>query len=81
MNTEVLLRKRHKALGEIPQLEEILRGSIVVVRRYCGKVGCRCTKGKKHRSLYVSQSNNGQSRLIYIPKAKEKEVYQLINNY
>lgn len=81
MNTAVLLQKRRRASKDIPRIEEILRGSIVVVERYCGKANCRCLKGHKHRSLYISQSNNGQSRLIYIPRTSEKKVRRLINNY
>ena len=81
MNTAILLQKRRKAARDIPRIEEILRGSIVVVKRYCGKVNCRCQKGHKHRSLYISQSNNGQSRLAYIPRALEERARQLTRNY
>lgn len=81
MNTATLLQKRRKGAKDIPRIEEILRGSIVVVKRYCGKANCRCQKGHKHRSLYISQSNNGRSRLIYIPQHSEKEVRRLIDNY
>ncbi len=81
MNAAMLLQKRRKAAKDIPRVEEILRGSIVMVKRYCGKANCRCLKGHKHRSLYISQSNNGQSRLIYIPRTSEKQVRRLIDNY
>mgnify|MGYP001561322281 FL=1 len=81
MNAAVLLRTRRKTAKAMPRAEEILRGSIVEVKRYCGKANCRCSKGHKHRSLYISQSNNGQSRLIYIPQRSEKEVRRLIDNY
>ena len=81
MNSNALLAKRRKSAKEIPHVEEILRGSIVVVKRYCGKANCRCLKGFKHRSLYVSQSNKGESRLVYIPRHSEKEVRRLIHNY
>lgn len=81
MGSATLIGKRRKAARKIPPVEEILRGSIVVVKRYCGKTNCRCFKGFKHRSLYVSQSNKGQSRLVYIPQRSEKEVRRLIRNY
>jgi len=81
MQKHVLLEKRRKAAKEMPRAEEILRGSIVMVKRYCGKVNCRCLKGHKHRSLYISQSNKGESRLVYIPQRSEKEVRRLIRNY
>lgn len=81
MNAAVLLQTRRKAAKAMPRIEEILRGSIVEVKRYCGKPNCRCSKGRKHRSLYISQSNNGSSRLIYIPQHSEKEARRLIDNY
>lgn len=81
MENATLIRKRRKAARKIPPIEKILRGSIVVVKRYCGKANCRCLKGHKHRSLYISQSNKGESRLIYIPQRSEKEVRRLIRNY
>lgn len=81
MDSSMLLEKRRKAAHTLPQIQEILRGSIVIVKRYCGKANCRCAKGHKHRSLYISQSNNGQSRLKYIPRLSEKEASRLIKNY
>lgn len=81
MQKHALLEKRRKAAKEMPRVEEIMRGSIVMVKRYCGKASCRCLKGHKHRSLYISQSNKGESRLIYIPQRSEKEVRRLIRNY
>jgi hypothetical protein len=30
----------------------LLRGSLVVMRRQCGKPGCRCLQGEMHASLY-----------------------------
>jgi hypothetical protein len=81
MESATLIGKRLKAAKKIPPVEEILRGSIVVVKRYCGKANCRCLKGHKHRSMYISQSNKGESRLIYIPQRSENEVRRLIRNY
>ena len=81
MERAMLIGKRRKSARKIPPAEEILRGSIVVVKRYCGKANCRCLKGHKHRSMYISQSNKGESRLIYIPQRSENEVRRLISNY
>ncbi len=81
MQKHALLEKRRKTAKGILRAGEILRGSIVIVKRYCGKANCRCLKGHKHRSLYISQSNKGESRLIYIPQRSEKEVCRFIRNY
>ena len=62
-------------------VDDVIRGSCVVMRRTCGYDNCRCTKGHKHRSLYVSQYDKGSPRMIYIPKKNEKEVKRLVANY
>lgn len=81
MDDTVRWPQRRQAARQMPPLEEILRGSVVIVNRYCGKPSCRCLKGYKHRALYVSQSQKGKPRLVYIPQRSEKEVRMLIRNY
>jgi len=81
MDASVLLKKRREAAKQRPQLEKVLRGSIVIVKRSCGKAGCRCQRGQKHQSLYVSQSNNGKTRMIYIPHKAEDETRRWVDNY
>ena len=75
------MKKRSQITKQAPQLEETIRGSVVMVSRHCGKAGCRCQKGEKHRSLYVSQSREGKTRMIYIPKRSEEEARRLTDNY
>ena len=65
----------------LPAIDDIIRGSPVVMERVCGSSSCRCLKGHKHRSLYVSQYHKGSSRMVYIPKEHEKKVLKMVNNY
>ena len=76
-----LLKKRREVAKRIPWIQEVMRGSIVMMDRYCGNATCRCQKGFKHRSLYVSQRYKGRTRMIYIPKRSEADVRRYINNY
>ena len=76
-----MLKKRREAAKGMPRIQEIMRGSIVMMDRHCGNASCRCQKGFKHRSLYVSQRYKGKTRMIYIPKRSEATVRRLINNY
>lgn len=47
----------------------LLRGSLVLQHRSCGKPYCRCQKGQKHPALYLhTRSGDGRVR-IYIPPA------------
>ena len=72
-----LLKKRRG----IPRIQEVIRGSIVIMERHCGKANCHCQKGSKHRSLYISQRYAGKTRMIYVPKSSEGLVRRLIDNY
>ena len=65
----------------LPAICDIVRGSAVVMERVCGKPTCRCLKGQKHRSLYISQYHKGGQRMVYIPKSYEKKVLGMIKNY
>lgn len=66
---------------KLPRIDDVICGSVVVMQRACGKIGCRCLKGYKHRSVYVSQYHKGAPRMVYIPKKNEKTVLRLVNNY
>jgi len=62
----------HKKLRrEIALSREVLKGSLVVMRRVCGKPNCACRKGRKHVSLYLSRSIAGRTSMIYIPRGNE----------
>jgi hypothetical protein len=76
-----LLKKRREAAKGISRIQEVIRGSLVIMARHCGNAACRCQKGFKHRSLYVSQRHKGKTRMIYIPKRSEATVRRLISNY
>ena len=65
----------------MPKPEECIRGSLVIMNRFCGKPNCRCLKGQKHESVYLSQSFKGKTRMIYISQAKVKKAAEQIKNY
>jgi hypothetical protein len=46
----------------------MIRGSVVVHRRRCGKANCRCADGEAlHESTVLSYSEAGRSRLLMLP--------------
>jgi hypothetical protein len=46
----------------------MIRGSVVVHRRRCGKANCRCADGEAlHESTVLSYSEGGRSRLLMLP--------------
>ena len=59
----------------------IIKGSLVDLKHTCGKKGCKCYKGEKHVSLYISRSIKNKTKMIYIPKSKEKEVRECVKRF
>lgn len=78
---DFLMKSRHASTKIAPPIEEVIHGNIVTVARKCGKPSCRCRKGLKHHSMYISQSAKGKTRMVYIPKKHEDEVRRLVQNY
>jgi len=76
-----LKEKRTRIAKSKPRSSKIIKGSLVKIKRTCGKANCQCTKGKKHVSLYLSQSKQGKTRMTYIPKRQEKKVMEYVNRY
>jgi len=66
---------------EIALSREVIRGSVVFLRRACGKTNCRCARGQKHRSLYLSRSKNGKTSMTYVPKKHEQKLLEASGRY
>lgn len=60
--------------------EPLLRGSLVLMHRVCGKEGCHCQQGEKHASWYLAVRRGKQRKMIYIPPAMEETVRQWVEN-
>lgn len=81
MNEGIVLKKRRKIARKIPNVEECIRGSLVIMNRACGKPNCHCLKGQRHKAIYISQSHAGKTRMFYIPGSKEQKAHQYVENY
>jgi hypothetical protein len=68
---------RSRVVGDVAK-NPLLRGSLVVMRRQCGKPGCHCQQGEKHASLYLAVRAGKRRTMIYIPAALEETVRQWV---
>lgn len=59
----------------------LIRGSVVKVRRYCGKAQCRCRDGKLHETWALSYSQNGRTRMIPLREEDVTITRQAIKRY
>ena len=74
--------ERHARSRAVQHLADnaLLRGSLVSMERTCGKPGCHCQRGEKHRSLYLSVRWENRRRMIYVPAAMEQTVRGWVEN-
>lgn len=75
------LRSRLRAL--LNKSEGFLHGSLIVMARRCGKAQCRCATSDehKHRSLYLGQTRQGKSSMLYLTKHVHDQARQGVEDY
>ena len=78
------LRRRRKALlRKLPDLEAILKGSLIERYKRCGKPGCKCARGRGHGpKYYLSISRTGARPLMeYVPREYHDQVQEYLANH
>ena len=61
--------------------KEFVRGTLSIRERVCGKPNCKCQRGEKHVSLFLTRGKDGKIEQLYIPKQKEELVRKWVKNY
>jgi len=74
-------RSARSKLAQLLHSRVVLRGSLVSMARVCGKPSCKCTRGHKHVSLYLSTRVGTQRKMIYIPPQMEADVRSWVEPY
>jgi hypothetical protein len=74
-------RDRRSRLAQLAHGAGLLRGTLAIRERVCGKPNCRCTEGKKHVSLYLVASYGGRPRQLFIPTDWEPQVRRWVQQY
>jgi hypothetical protein len=74
-------RRARSRLAQLLHDHDVICGSVVSMARTCGKAGCRCERGEKHVSLYLSAKVEGKRRMVYIPPELEEEVRGRVGAY
>ena len=46
---------------------ELLRGSLITLRRRCGKMNCHCLQDQPHETPALSYSQAGKTRILTLP--------------
>lgn len=59
----------------------LLRGSLIVLRRRCGKPTCHCAKGQPHTTPALSFSQKGKTRILTLLPAQLPTVRAALRRY
>ncbi len=59
----------------------LIKGNVYEMSRKCGKANCSCTRGLMHRSMVLSWSEGGRTRLFSLPPEQVHEVTQKSREY
>jgi hypothetical protein len=62
--------------------QRLLRGSLLERPKFCGKPGCKCTKGQPHPpSLYLSHLEKGAVRHLFIREKDHERARKEAHSY
>jgi hypothetical protein len=59
----------------------MIKGTVYEQRRKCGKTNCYCADGEPHRSMMLSRSDQGRTKLMTIPSGHLKDFQVLTERY
>ena len=76
-----LSKRRDKALHELQNLGNLMRGSLVTTGVRCGAPNCECAKGHKHQKVHLSVNLKGRTRTAYVGEKRADQVQELLDEY
>lgn len=76
MTVRQLRARRRRLARSLPDVEELVAGSVVEQGRRCGKEGCRCTRDELHGpyTYVVLPRTGGRTRTVYVPAGAAEAV-------
>jgi hypothetical protein len=76
-----LIRELEASLEVAFSRSPVVKGNVYELARKCGKPNCICTRGQLHRSMVLSWSEGGKSRLFSIPSERVGELKEKSEEY
>jgi len=73
-NAKFYKKMRDSKLKELQKINLFINGSLVQMARVCGNKNCKCAKGKKHKSYYLTRSIAGKTKTVYVTREAEKDI-------
>ena len=79
------IKRRERLLGGLPDLKEVLRGSLVTRYRRCGVKSCHCAvegdPGHGPAYYLMVTVGTGNTLQVYVPEEHKKQVENWIENF
>ena len=66
--------RRAVLLRQFKTIGPVIEGSLAIVKRRCGKPGCRCGQGPAHEAVILCRKVAGRSYATYVPVGMRAEV-------
>jgi len=74
-------RESRSQLKPLVSWQEFLRATLSLRYQLCGKPGCKCLRGEKHRTLVLIRKTDGKLEQLYVPRDQEATVRLWIKRY
>ena len=69
-----LLKDLRSSVEVVLARTPLVKGNVYEMARKCGKPSCACSRGELHRSMVLSWSDQGKTRLLSIPAQRLGEL-------
>jgi len=76
-----LLEELERSVEVVFGRDPLVKGSVYEMARKCGKPTCACARGQLHKSLVLSWSHQGKTRLKSIPPDRLQELRRKSEEY
>ena len=73
--------RKHQLQVVFATRQRMLRGSFVVLGKKCGKARCACAQGALHPTRYLSASEQGRTRMVYVSAEQAAKVKTAAERY
>lgn len=76
------MKKTFEKKKLLKRLPDMMRGSLSLTGRFCGKASCKkCKSGVKHPIYFFNFSVEGKKNVVTIPAESHGKVEELIGNW
>ncbi len=73
--------ERKKLIGRVMRPGRMVKGSLYQLGRSCGNPNCKCARGEKHLSWYLSLKVDGKTKLAYIGRVVPSDIDERVKRY